>query len=376
DRGVRVDATSLDTLDREVTALARPRVAGRTFAIRLNRRGEHDWRSPDAARVIGASLLSDSAGVDLDDPEVEVRVEVYGTDAWVIDRSWPGPTGLPLCTQEPVLALLSGGFDSPVAAWMMMRRGSPVDFVHFTLECAASDHAILVAKDLWKRWGHGSSPIVWKVEFQPVKQQLFERTPPRLRQIVLKQLMFAAADQLADELGIAALVTGDAVGQVSSQTMAHLAQIDRMVTRTVLRPLAGLTKQEIIDWSRRIGTEGLSARAKEVCDLSDGPVAVAAQRETLDRAHESLPRDIVADALADREVIALEHWTPGAPLVPVVAEAPDGVAVVRSERGDPGHGAAAFAGKEAIRLASAAHAAGRPAWVLAPRAHPLEVVPA
>lgn len=376
DRGSPVPADDLDELSSRVAEIARPAVTGRTFAVRLNRRGQHAWRSPDATRVIGAALLDDSAGVNLDDPEVEVRVEVYGADAWIVDRSWSGPCGLPLGTQDGVMALLSGGFDSPVAAWMMMRRGSPVDFVHFTLECAASDHALLVAKELWQRWGHGTSPVVWKVEFQPIKQQLYERTPPRLRQVVLKQLMFAAADQLADELGIEALVTGESVGQVSSQTMAHLAQIDRMVTRTVLRPLAGFTKQEIIDWSRRIGTESLSARAKEVCDLSEGPVAVAAQRETLERAHDGLPRDIVAQALADREVIALEHWRPGSPLVPVVTEPPDGVPVVRGRHDDTGIGPAAWTGKHAIVLASAAHAEGRPAWVLAHRTPPvLEVVP-
>lgn len=376
DRGTPVPANDLPVLAARVAEIARPSVMGRTFAVRLNRRGQHDWRSPDALRVIGAALLDDSAGVNLDEPDVEVRVEVYGNDAWVVDRSWMGPNGLPLGTQDRVLALLSGGFDSPVAAWMMMRRGSPVDFVHFTLECAASDHALLVAKELWQSWGHGTSPVVWKVEFQPIKQQLYDRTPPRLRQVVLKQLMFAAADQLADELGIQALVTGESVGQVSSQTMAHLAQIDRMVTRTVLRPLAGFTKQEIIDWSRRIGTESLSARAKEVCDLSEGPVAVAAQRETLERAHDGLPRDIVAQALADREVIALEHWRPGAPLVPVVTEPPDGVPVVRGRHDDSGSGPAAWSGKNAIALASAAHAAGRPAWVLASAPPPvLELVP-
>ena len=376
DRGILVSADSLDALRDETAAIARPLVQNRTFAVRLQRRGQHDWRSPDATRAIGAALLEDSAGVDLDEPEVEVRVEVYGREAWVVDRTWPGPAGLPLGTQEPILALLSGGFDSPVAAWMMMRRGAPVEFVHFTLECAASDHALLVAKDLWTRWGHGSAPAVWKVEFQPVKSQLFANTPPRLRQIVLKQLMFAAADELAEELGIAALVTGESVGQVSSQTMAHLAQIDRMVTRTVLRPLAGLTKQEIIDWSRRIGTESLSARAKEVCDLSDGPVAVAARPETLARAHAGLPRDLVADALADREVISLAHWRPGAPLVPVLTEPWEGVPVVRSARDDTGEGPAVFTGKQAIELASAALTAGRRVAVLAPRRQPvLEALP-
>lgn len=365
-----IPADDLDDLVRMVRDHAVDRVRGRTFAVRIRRRGEHDWSSPEAARAIGSALLDASAGVDLDHPEVEVQVEVYGPAAYLVDRTWDGAGGIPVGTQERVLSLLSGGFDSPVAAWMMLRRGCPVDFVHFTLECAASDHALVTAHDLWRRWGAGTSPLVWKVDFQPVKKALFASTPPRLRQVVLKQLMFRAADRLAEELDVPALVTGESVGQVSSQTLTHLAEIDRMVSKTVLRPLAGFNKQEIIDRARAIGTASLSERAKEVCDLSDGPVAVAARTDTLDQARADLPEDLVTRALAEREVVALEHWRPGHPLVPVVGRAPAGVADVPAGRALPQAGPVALHGAKAPHTASRLLARGREVYVVTDRPAP------
>ncbi len=325
DLGAELPADDLDALAEGAAELARERVAGRTFAVLVNRRGSHGWRSPDAARRIGSELVDVSAGVDLDHPEAEVRVEVYGEVAYLVERRWAGAGGAPLGTQEPVLALFSGGFDSPVASWMMMRRGSPAQLVHFQLDCASSDHAIATAHDLARRWAPGAPSPLWKVDFQGVKDALMELTPPRLRQVVLKQLMYTAADRLADRLGIAALVTGESVGQVSSQTLRSLVEIEAMVDRPVLRPLAGHTKDEIIDRARDIGTASLSARAREVCDLADGPVAVAPQQASLDQARSDLPTDLIPAALSTLELIRLDRWQVGQPGTMVGTDgSPDG----------------------------------------------------
>ncbi len=357
-------APDLDEVVSSVVGIAGHLVVGRTFAVRFRRRGTHDWSSQDASIAIGAALRERSAGVNLGDPEVEVRVDVMDREGFVVERSWDGPGGVPLGTQLPVLSLLSGGFDSPVAAWMMMRRGCPTDFVHFKLDCAASDHAMVVAHDLWRRWGTGTSPTVWMLDFQPIKESLYSDVPPRLRQVVLKQLMFAAADRIADRLDVHALVTGESVGQVSSQTLAHLAEIDTMVSRTVLRPLAGFDKHEIIARARRIGTEGLSARAKEVCDLSDGPVAIAAQRDTLIEARAGLPADLVEQAIRHAEVVALEHWLPGFPLVPVVRDVPTGWDLTD---GVPPQGTSSVLhGEHAVHIASRLHVRGEEVAVLDP----------
>lgn len=303
--------------------LARPRVTGRTFAVRPRRHGHHDWRSTDLARDLGTALLDVSAGVNLDEPEVEVGVLVVDDQAWLVGEPVDGPGGLPLGTQESCLAMLSGGFDSAVAAWMLMRRGCPVDFLHIRLECAQSDHALAVAHDLWRRWGAGTRAVAWEVDLSDAADMLRDRVPARLRQVVLKQLMYEAAGRVAGTADLPAVVTGESVGQVSSQTLRHLVEIDRCCPLPVLRPLAGLDKEEIVDRARQIGTAELSARAREVCDLSGGaPVAVGAHRDTLDRARERLPDDLVAEAVERRRVIALADWGPGVEPQPVTERVP------------------------------------------------------
>ena len=313
----QVPAGSLDELAAAVAEAAGDRVAGKTFAVRVKKRTPQPWRTQEAERELGSRLYDRSAGVNLTAPQELVRVEVIHDQGHLVETVLEGPDGLPLGTQDRNLALISGGFDSVVAAWMMVRRGSPSDFVHFTLDCAETGHALAVAHTMHQRWGHGDRAVVHVVDFQPIKQALLDRVDGRLRQVVLKQLMVTAADLVAEELGTDALVTGEAVGQVSSQTLKHLAEIDRACDRVVLRPLAGHNKQEIIDWSRRIGSHDITARTVEVCDLSDGPVAVAAARDQLDAARERLPEELVRDAVATREWLPIDEFMPGEPLRPL-----------------------------------------------------------
>lgn len=364
---------ALEELAGEVAQASEDRVRGRSFAVRVRRHGTHPWTSTEAERVIGARLLAASAGVDLSDPDVEVPVVVVDDQAWLILERWDGPGGMPLGTQEGCLSLLSGGFDSPVAAWMLMRKGSPVDFVHVQLSCAQTDHALAVAHDLWRRWGAGTSPLAWILDFTGVQQLIRDRIHPSLRQVVLKQLMFAAADRVAAELDLPALVTGESVGQVSSQTLRHLHEIDRSSTRVVIRPLAGFDKQEIIAKARAIGTERLSARAQEVCDLSGGHrVAVAARAPELGRARAALPGGLVDEAVRTRRVVALEDWLPGSDPVPVLDRPPEAVPVVGVADPLPQDGAVAVTGPGAARLATRLRAGGRDAVVVAtPPSEPL-----
>lgn len=287
-------------------------VRGRTFAVRVKRSGAHDWNSMDLARAIGSNLHAASAGVDLTSPDVEVRLTVLDEQAFLVQDHRRAMGGLPLGTQDPVLCLVSGGFDSVVAAWMMMSRGCPVDFVHFSLNCAQSDHALAVARELWTRWGHGTEPTVHLVEFEPVKDALFEHADPRMRQIALKVMMARAASEIAVSEGITALVTGDALGQVSSQTLPHLVAVSKSCETPVLRPLLGLPKESIIDLARTVGTAELSARAQEVCDLSEGGrVATAASEQAISRTVNRIPDDVLRDVLATRKSFALRDWSPG-----------------------------------------------------------------
>jgi thiamine biosynthesis protein ThiI len=155
-------------------------------------------------------------------------------------------------------------------------------------------------------------PTVHLVEFQPVKDALIEHVDPKMRQVALKVMMARAASAVASDEGITALVTGDALGQVSSQTLPHLVAVSEASDVPILRPLVGLPKQSIIDLARIVGTAELSARAQEVCDLSEGhPVATKASQTAIDASVDRIPDMVMADALATRKSFKLADWSPG-----------------------------------------------------------------
>jgi thiamine biosynthesis protein ThiI len=312
DTVVDAEYTTMDDLAQTVATFSAERIRGHTFAARVKRRGTHTWNSIDLARAIGAELIDIGKSVDLTNPEESVNVTVLDDKAYIVINHERGAGGLPIGTQDRVLCLISGGFDSVVAAWMLMSRGCTVDFVHFSLNCAQSDHALAVAGELVSAWGYGMDPTVHLVEFQPVKDALFEHVEPRMRQVTLKVMMAAAASQIAEAEGITALVTGDALGQVSSQTLPHLVAVSRASDTPILRPLLGLPKQTIIDIARTVGTAELSARAQEVCDLSEGnPVATAATQAKVDSTVASMPDHVLADVISTTKVFKLADWEPG-----------------------------------------------------------------
>jgi len=310
---VELDGGDVDHLASEIERHTRDRVAGHTFGIRVKRRGDHPWRSYDLACKAGDLLVEAGGTVNLDDPEEPVEVTVLDHRAFLVVNRHRGPGGLPVGTQEPLLVLISGGFDSVVAAWMMMSRGSPVEFVHFTLSCSQSDHALAVARSLWERWGYGTDPAIHVVDFQSVKEALLDNVDARMRQVALKVLMARAASQIAKEQGVLALVTGDALGQVSSQTLPHLVGVSEAADVPLLRPLLGLPKETIIEYARRIGTAEISGRAREVCDLSEGrPVETAARPDQVGRSARNIPDMLMEDAVATRKTFQIKDWFPGA----------------------------------------------------------------
>jgi thiamine biosynthesis protein ThiI len=318
DRIQTLDAPSLEGLAANVAAIAIPWVTGKKFAARVRRNGEHEWKSRQAEIAIGDALYDASAGVDLTNPEVTVRVLVEGTKAAVVSESWSGPGGLPITAQSPCLVMLSGGIDSPVAAWMMMRRGCPIDMLHFQLECNQADHALAVGHQLASQWGYGANINLHVIDFEPIKKELSAAVHPRLRQVLLKQLMTEAAHRVAQRLDIDLIVNGDSLGQVSSQTAANLIEIDKYAQAPLLRPLIAHTKQEIVDRARLIGTYELSTRAREVCDLSEGHrVETAAPTNRLRKGMNHLRKGLIDDALATLESIPASEWFPGVPLNPV-----------------------------------------------------------
>lgn len=324
--------TSLSDLVDALVPIFREKVTGRSFAVRARRRGVHPFTSPEVAAALGAALRPFALRVDLDAPEVEVVVEVDGLRAYAVVDSVPGPGGLPLGTGGRALVLFSGGFDSPVAAWSVMRRGVEVELLHFDLGgCGQVDQAMAVAKELLA-WASGHEPRVHVVDFGPVVAALCHHVESRLRQVLLRRAMYRAATILAREIGAEALVTGESLGQVSTQTLRNLAVCEEAAGLPVLRPLVGMNKDEIIQRARAIGTHDASARVQEHCAISPGPVVTWAAREDVLQAEQGLAEGTdegwLQTAVARRRVVDLRTTEALSRPDFVVDRVPDGAVVV------------------------------------------------
>ena len=223
--------------------------------------------SVELNRALGAFVLGRVATrVDLDHPDVEIVVEVLPDEAFVsLDRR-PGPGGLPVGTSGTVAALLSGGIDSPVAAWRMMKRGCRVVFVHFHSVPYLPDTSQTKARALADRltaWQYDSR--LYLVPFGEIQREVVLSVPGPARVVVYRRLMLRIAEAIARREGALALATGESLGQVASQTLENLAAIDAAAAMPVFRPLIGTDKLEITDEARRLGTFEISIEPDADC---------------------------------------------------------------------------------------------------------------
>lgn len=297
----------------DVVALGEPlfreAVRGRRFAVRARRVGDRSRVPVDAReveRALGAALLPVSAGVDLDHPEVTAFVELMADGAYFFGERLDAPGGLPLGVEGRALALVSGGFDSAVAAWLLQKRGVALDHLFCNLGGEAHQLGVLrVMKVLADDWSYGTRPRLHAVDFDAVTRDLRARCEPRFWQVILKRLMLRAAERVADETGAEALATGEALGQVSSQTLTNLATIGRAAQRPVLRPLVGFNKEEIVAAAGRIGTYEISATVAEYCAMVPSKPATGAGLAAVEAQERALDPELLERAVAQRAVFDL-----------------------------------------------------------------------
>jgi tRNA uracil 4-sulfurtransferase len=309
-----VDRTVPATLDdiaaggEEVYA---PLVAGRRFAVRARRVGRHPFSSKDVEVRLGAALLPHAARVDLTDPEVTAHVEIREGEAYLFSRRVDSWGGLPIGVEGRAVALISGGFDSAVAAWLMLKRGIALDYVFCNLGGEAYERAVVqVAKVLADEWSYGTRPRLHVVDFGDVVRALKEGARPSYWQVVLKRLMYRAASRIGAELDAQAIITGEAVGQVSSQTLTNLRAIDPAADLPVFRPLLGFDKGEIIERARGIGTASLSEAVREYCAITPGKPVTAASVERVHAEEAAVDPAPLAAAIAARRVLDLRALSP------------------------------------------------------------------
>jgi thiamine biosynthesis protein ThiI len=210
---------------------------------------------------------------------VEVGIEVRPERVLVFGEILPGPGGLPLGSQGRVVALLSSGIDSPVAAWLMMKRGCGIIPVHFSTGPAQTEQVEALVEALRQHsYGWRLKPIILSHEkiLGPTLAKLRELRQERWTCLFCKRLILSKAAQIAEEMGASALVTGDSLGQVASQTLQNLEAISYGIPKPILRPLIGFDKTEIMDLARSIGTYEASIQESHACPfLPDHPLTQA-----------------------------------------------------------------------------------------------------
>jgi len=309
-------------------------VRGRRFAVRARRVGDPmhiATRSRAVERDLGTALLEHAAGVDLGNPEVTAHVELMADATWFFGERLPGPGGLPLGVEGRAVTLVSGGFDSAVAAWLLLKRGVAQHYVFCNLGGASHQLGVLrVMKIIADRWSYGSAPKLHAVDFEAVSRELRERTETRYWQVILKRQMLRAAQALAPELRAEAIVTGEALGQVSSQTLTNLATISGATDLPILRPLVGFNKDEIIARAEHVGTAALSAVVDEYCAMVPRKPATAAKPDAIAAEEEKLDPRVLERAVAERAIFDLRTLDPERISIPEleVDAIPDDAAVI------------------------------------------------
>ncbi len=266
------------------------RVKDKVFAVRAKRVGEHDFTSKDVEARLGEALLEAGAKrVDLENPEYIAYVEVRWGEVYFYDKIIRGPGGLPIGSEGKVLVLFSGGIDSPTATWLMLKRGCTVDYVFFNIGGEPHVKNMLpVAKVLADYWSYGYEPKLYIVDARPLTLLLAEKVPEHLRVIILRRLMMKIASMIAEKAGAKALVTGESLGQVASQTLHNIVVIDKASPTTVLRPLIGFDKQEIVEIARNIGTYEYSIKLQEYCAMNVRKPATRANLREVERVEKEL----------------------------------------------------------------------------------------
>lgn len=241
---------------------------GLTFAVDA-RRSATDFpvSSMEMDAEVGSRLVKRfGLKVDLGSPDITVGIEVVQGAAYVFARRLPGPGGLPVGMSGKVVALLSAGLDSPVAAWRILRRGAVVVGVHFSGSPQTSDASTSDVFDIASALAPaGGIGRVYSVPFGDLQKAIMLACPPDLRILLYRRLMVRVAEAIAAAEKAKALVTGESLGQVASQTLDNIAAVDAAATLPVLRPLVGSDKQEIIAEARALGTYDISVRPHADC---------------------------------------------------------------------------------------------------------------
>lgn len=241
----------------------------KTFKVEAKRSDKKfQYKSPEICREAGGAILSKfpHLKVDVHNPDIIVNVEVRDYGAYVRGQAIRGAGGIPVGTGGKAAILISGGIDSPVAAYMMAKRGVQLTAIHFASPPYTSQRAEQkVVKLLKKVAKYSGDMVMYTVPFTEIQETIKNDCPEELFTIIMRRLMMVIAQRIAADKQCSALITGESLGQVASQTIHAIACTDSVATMPVFRPLIGMDKQEIVDISYKIDTFETSIEPYEDC---------------------------------------------------------------------------------------------------------------
>jgi len=305
---------TLDEIKVKVNEMMAHTIQNKRFVVRAKRSGTHDFKSTNIEQTVGGYMLARNPGsiVDLHNPEVTIKIEMLNNQLNIITQKHIGLAGFPIGTQGDILSLMSGGFDSTVASYLTMKRGLKTHFVFFNLGGTAHEIGVKqVALYLWNKFGASHRVSFITIPFEDVVTEIFRSTSESYMGVTLKRLMLLASEKVANEMEIDALLTGESVAQVSSQTLRNLALIDQVTNKLILRPLATMNKPEIMNIANEIGTKRFAENMPEYCGvISKNPIIHGSYKrmeevskrfnyEVLDTAVESATKVFVDEIVDD-----------------------------------------------------------------------------
>jgi thiamine biosynthesis protein ThiI len=288
---------------------------GQSFAVRVRRVKTLPFTSQDIASLVGAAIIEETgknqpaAIVNLENPAVEVYIEIREKQSYIFTTTIDGPGGLPYGSQGKILGLHSGGLDSPVAQWLMMKRGARLIPLYFDSDVPPQQslrtRALQSAKRL-AEWIPNTKTELLIIPYYEILHQLSKSKNPKITCILCKRMMYRIGAMVASQVKAKALVTGETLGQVASQTLSNLTILDSAVALPIFRPLIGIDKTQTMDLARRIGTYDVSSRDAGDCFAVPKQPSIGALLDQVHEAEEALDiPEMVTKAISQLERVAL-----------------------------------------------------------------------